>query len=619
MSKEKQRIQRELDKKIQEFDRKKTNRKTGISKREWETIKGIIRLTDKQQDLYKGIRSNTLTICQGPAGSAKTFISCYAAIGLLADKKIERIILTKPIQESGESLGFLPGTVEEKTDPFMQSYFSTFKKIVGENTFSFMRSIGEIVVEPLAYMRGTAQPLDADIMTPNGYVKMGDIKIGDYVIGSNGQKTKVLGVYPQGKKDIYKITFSDGSSTECCGEHLWEVQSLNQKKSNNWSIKNTLDLKDDLYDKYNRKKYKIPIISSAVNFEHKEIPIDPYLLGLLIGDGCLHENSSISISTNDEEIINYVSKEVIAKNLKVKRRGKYEYGLVSENNKNYLKEEFRNLNLLGTKSVDKFIPNLYKFNTIEIRLEVLRGLMDTDGWIGFQKSGKNKIQYYTSSKNLAEDVKFIVETLGGVGNIIYKNNKGEIKINRRKAFRKNSYVVDIKLPENINPFKLSRKSNKYIITSNVIRQITKIEKISYKEAQCIKVDADDSLYLTNNSIVTHNTYDNAIMLLDEAQNCSISQLMLWATRLGDNSKAVMMGDVSQYDVKKKDSKFLDFIELVNGRYEFQGESDIEDTQDHSLPLGGVFSHEFQVGDIVRNKFLVDLVDRYEKYKYHNNI
>lgn len=111
-------------------------------------------LTPKQIELYKGIRSNTLTVCQGPAGTSKTFTACYTALALLADRKIDKIILTKPIQESGESLGFLPGTQKEKTDPFMKSYYSNFEKIIGKSTFFWLLSNEDIVVEPLAYMRG---------------------------------------------------------------------------------------------------------------------------------------------------------------------------------------------------------------------------------------------------------------------------------------------------------------------------------------------------------------------------------------------------------------------------------------------------------------------------------
>jgi phosphate starvation-inducible protein PhoH and related proteins len=136
-----------------------TQRESNSSKRgrftKAQLDKGGIVLNPKQTELYKGIRNNTLTICQGPAGTSKTFTACYTALSLLADGKINTIILTKPIQESGENLGFLPGTIAEKTDPFMKSYFSNFEKIVGKGTLEWMRATGEIIVEPLAYMRGT--------------------------------------------------------------------------------------------------------------------------------------------------------------------------------------------------------------------------------------------------------------------------------------------------------------------------------------------------------------------------------------------------------------------------------------------------------------------------------
>ena len=130
-----------------------SSRKSRFNKNELES-RGIV-LNPKQLELYKGIRNNTLTICQGPAGTSKTFTACYTALALLADQKINTIILTKPIQESGENLGFLPGTIQEKTDPFMKSYFSNFEKIIGKGTLEWMRATGEIIVEPLAYMRGT--------------------------------------------------------------------------------------------------------------------------------------------------------------------------------------------------------------------------------------------------------------------------------------------------------------------------------------------------------------------------------------------------------------------------------------------------------------------------------
>ena len=128
-NKQKQKTKREVDDEAYELQKQReaSSLKRGrFTKQELES--SGIELSTKQHELYKGIRNNTLSVCQGPAGTSKTFTACYTALALLADRKIDQIILTKPIQESGESLGFLPGTKEEKTDPYMKSYFSNFEK-----------------------------------------------------------------------------------------------------------------------------------------------------------------------------------------------------------------------------------------------------------------------------------------------------------------------------------------------------------------------------------------------------------------------------------------------------------------------------------------------------------
>jgi phosphate starvation-inducible PhoH-like protein len=144
-------VKDELKREVKNYNRK-PRQKLSIRKEDIERS-GVI-LTPKQQELYKGIRNNIFTLVQGPAGTSKTFTACYTSLCLLADKKIERIVITKPIQESGENLGFLPGDIDEKTAPFMRSYMSNFEKIVGKQTAEFLKATGEICVEPLAYMRG---------------------------------------------------------------------------------------------------------------------------------------------------------------------------------------------------------------------------------------------------------------------------------------------------------------------------------------------------------------------------------------------------------------------------------------------------------------------------------
>src|SRR5699024_2349364 len=79
---------------------------------------------------------------------------------------------------------------------------------------------------------GKAQPLDTKIITPNGYKLMGDIRIGDSVIGGDGKPKTVTGVFPQGEKEVYEITLEDGRKTRCCKDHLWNVTTRTRRNHN---------------------------------------------------------------------------------------------------------------------------------------------------------------------------------------------------------------------------------------------------------------------------------------------------------------------------------------------------------------------------------------------------
>jgi phosphate starvation-inducible PhoH-like protein len=154
MNRLKSEIKTQVNEGIQDWEYKKNIRKkNSLSKEDFQ--KCNVHLTEKQNNLYKGIRNNILTVVHGPAGTSKTYTTCYAALALLADKKIEKIIITKPIQESGENLGFLPGSMEDKLHPYKQSYYTTFCKIIGKPTTDMLFSTEEIIFEPLAYMRGS--------------------------------------------------------------------------------------------------------------------------------------------------------------------------------------------------------------------------------------------------------------------------------------------------------------------------------------------------------------------------------------------------------------------------------------------------------------------------------
>lgn len=154
-SREKNKINKEITEGISDYRKSKIIKRSSLTREFFQNTSKSIILSDKQNELYKSIRNNILTVVHGPAGTSKTFTSCYAALALLADKKIEQIIITKPNIESGPSLGLLPGTIEEKIDPYKQSYYTNFCKILDKQTIDFLFATEEIKFEPLSYMRGS--------------------------------------------------------------------------------------------------------------------------------------------------------------------------------------------------------------------------------------------------------------------------------------------------------------------------------------------------------------------------------------------------------------------------------------------------------------------------------
>jgi len=379
-------------------------------------------------------------------------------------------------------------------------------------------SRGELGVVLAPYGTGKAQPMSAKILTPNGWKLMGDIIIGDYIMGSDGNKQKVLGVYPQGVRPIYDVYFSDGTKTQCDEEHLWAVNKFyrrNRKIKGMWSpnhnfevlplskIKDNLEIKTK---KQNFKNYLIPQIK-PINFDFQNIPIDPYVLGVMLGDGCLNE--SMCFDTKDNDIINNVSKFYGENNISVK-----EYFRNNDNGDNTLVKTksikrvrllkarpiFESLNLFKTNSHNKFIPENYLYNSVWVREKLLQGLIDTDGWID-----KNSIGYSTVSEQLMCDVRNLVLSLGGTCLVKEKNVK---YLYKGHTSIKKSYTLTISFPNNgIIPSLCGRKISKFKYRNKYGKNkfITDVKYSHEEEAQCIYVENEDHLYVTDDYILTHNT------------------------------------------------------------------------------------------------------------------
>lgn len=168
----KQKVRNEIEEELRGFNPKKTSL---FNKDDFNKLR--IELTTKQHELYKLIRNKIFTIVRGPAGSAKTFVACYTALGLLADKKVEKIIITKPIVEAGEQIGILPGDLSQKTDVYMKSYISTFEKILGKFLSDTLFASGVIEINFLAYMRGDTFDNSVMILDECQNVKMSQLML----------------------------------------------------------------------------------------------------------------------------------------------------------------------------------------------------------------------------------------------------------------------------------------------------------------------------------------------------------------------------------------------------------------------------------------------------------
>jgi phosphate starvation-inducible PhoH-like protein len=561
--------------------------------------------TLNQKRYVDAIDQHTVVFCIGPAGTGKTYLAMAKAVQALQAKQVNRIILTRPAVEAGERLGFLPGTLYEKIDPYLRPLYDALHDMVDPESIPRLMQAGTIEVAPLAYMRGRAQPVHTPVLTPDGFRPIGELEVGDLVIGSNGEPTPVLGVYPQGLKNIYRVTTQDGASTLASEDHLWAVKTpYDRRRGRSWRVVETKEMLGKLRIAHYRQ-YELPLLSSPVALPEREVPMDPYALGLLLGDGCLTGSTTPSFATEDPELAEAIEALVPGIHARWKSGPDYVLNRVRQPGEsvtvaNPIAKVLRDLDLCGTRSHTKFVPELYLRNAAEVRLAVLQGLLDSDGGPVTQRDRTCRIQYVTTSPRLKDDVLALVRSLGGVAYVRTRSIDGRTpgRANGRDvAYRHDSYVVDIRLPADVEPFRLRRKLGKYRASGGgrPMRFIDRIEPAGVEEAVCIQVAAADSLYVTEDYLLTHNTLNDAFIILDEAQNTSPEQMKMFLTRLGFGSKIVVTGDITQVDLPGGTKSGLRVVQGILG--------DVDDV--HFATLSS--------NDVVRHKLVGDIVDAYDRW------
>ena len=260
----------------------------------------------------------------------------------------------------------------------------------------------------------------------------------------------------------------------------------------------------------------------------------------------------------------------------------------------------RDLGLARTTSATKFVPTMYLFNDESVRLAVLQGLLDTDGGPVRQRDRSCRIQYTTCSDRLRDDVTYLVRSLGGVVYVrtrLAAGRKPGWAAGRPVVHRRDAHILDIRLPAGIAPFRMTRKAKAYDVTGGgrPMRFIDSIEPAGEADCVCISVAAADSLYVTDDFLVTHNSLNDAFIILDEAQNTSPEQMKMFLTRLGFGSKMVVTGDVTQVDLPGGTSSGLRVVQEI-----------LDHTQD-------VEFCRLSAQDVVRHRLVSDIVEAYGRW------
>lgn len=363
---------------------------------------------------------------------------------------------------------------------------------------------------------GKAHSINTRIVTPFGFRRLGDIQKGEVILNPSGRPQRVIAIHPQGIQKTYKVTTIDGGSVLATLGHLWIYKLVGRKpKGKNrflfgdfeteYRIGTTEELivmlkKYDESKSTTRPSILIPLcnpLNFTKAYKTEQIIIDPYVLGVLIGNGSLTDKSVV-LSTIDQEVIDRVRDL----GYELSQQGK---GIDYRFKNGQIIEKLTKLGLINHVSYEKFIPEYYKWACLEDRINLMQGLMDTDGYV----DSRGHLSYTSVSERLIKDVQFVVRSLGGKGTITDKIPEYtylQEKFKGRKAF-----TIYINTKINSSLVSVPRKKEKCIEdfnggVSELHNKIIKIEEEGESECICITVSNPNGLYMTEDFIVTHNSF-----------------------------------------------------------------------------------------------------------------
>ncbi|APV50497.1 replicative DNA helicase [Betaproteobacteria bacterium GR16-43] len=459
--------------------------------------------------------------------------------------------------ESFQKMSLVLSEVMNRLDELHRNPASVTGKATGYTDLDEMTTglqNGDLVIVAGRPSMGKALSLDARIKTRTGWKLMGDLQVGDTLASVDGAPSIVTGVYPQGVRQVYRITFSDGRSTECCAEHLWRVYFRQ------WPEPRVLRT-DKLMEMLARARYRGRLWIDQVNgeFGHDDpLPVDPWLLGALLGDGSLC-GSSLKFTTADAEMVEQVREAVGAEHVVDAHSANYQYGISQadfirgKSAASPVVVALRSMSLWGLHSHEKFIPEIYRNANRAARLALLQGLLDTDGWV--EKWGT--VRFCTTSYRMALEVVDLVRSLGGWCSLRDKRTHFSHKGEKREG--RTAYVLNINHPEPRSLLRLSHKRDR--LPDRYIRRVKPVLRsiVPSRETptQCISVSHASRLFVTDDYVVTHNT----AFSLNIAEHVGLElklPVLIFSMEMGGTQLGLrLLGSTAKVDAQKLRTGRLD--------------------------------------------------------------
>ncbi|MCL4715481.1 MAG: hypothetical protein KJZ75_11270 [Hyphomonadaceae bacterium] len=390
-----------------------------------------------------------------------------------------------------------------------------------------------------------AQPHSAKVLTPSGWTTMGEIKPGDEVVCPLGRASKVLDTYDHGVKQAYRVTLADGREIFADADHKWVVTTPFWKRQgvprrarlpwaatppepypllDRYGVLTTKQIMERMASGMKDSRFHVPVTQPVDYAPAAPLPVDPYILGVLLGDGSMPKRRAggeggPTFLSADAEIIDAVTARLPENHRLTPRRcdsNARAFRISGPANTGGGCNHFINgldaLGLIGTTSHSKFIPAPYLRASIPDRLALLRGLMDTDGYC----STIGQVRFSTVSDALRDGVVELVRSLGGLASVSFRDSKGYRHPKTKEWVEKHtrSWLVTITMPDGMNPFLLTRKAERVrrrSATKPMGPGIAKIEPVSEEPMRCIRVSSPSAMYVTDGFTPTHNSSDKTAL------------------------------------------------------------------------------------------------------------